>query len=57
MNELQELKKLYKDALDQKKESFIFQDKEILTNYAKYLIEYLEMSKDLNQIYDHFKLN
>jgi hypothetical protein len=42
MNGLQELKELYKQAVEENKESFIFQDQEVLTNYAKYLIEYME---------------
>lgn len=56
MNNLEELKKLYKEAMEQNQESFMFQNQEVLTDYAKYLIQYLEMSKDINQIYDHFKI-
>lgn len=37
-----DLKKEYKKAVENNKESFIFQNKEIVTGYAKYLIEYLE---------------
>jgi hypothetical protein len=36
------LKEEYNKAVESKLNSFIFQDKEILTGYAKYLIEYLE---------------
>jgi hypothetical protein len=36
------LKKEYNKAVESKLNSFIFQDKEIVTGYAKYLIEYLE---------------
>lgn len=42
MNGLQELKQEYQKALDQNQESFIFQGEEVLTSYAKYLIEYME---------------
>ncbi len=35
-------KKAYKIALKEDKETFIFEGKEFLTNYAKYVIEYLE---------------
>ena len=37
-----ELKKLYKLAVDTDLKNFFFQEKEILTAYAKYMIEYLE---------------
>src|ERR1019366_5599282 len=37
-----ELKKIYKLAVDTGLETFFFQEKEILTAYAKYMIEYLE---------------
>lgn len=37
-----DLKKEYKKAVDNEEPSFIFQDKELVTGYAKYLIEYLE---------------
>lgn len=36
------LKKEYKKANDKKIEVFLFEGKEILVSYAKYLIEYLE---------------
>ena len=39
--ELEILKSSYQKALEEEKGMFIFQDKEIVTNYAKYLIEYL----------------
>jgi len=38
---LSDLKKQYDKAVADKKESFIFEGKELLTAYAKYLIEYL----------------
>jgi hypothetical protein len=45
---LLQLKKEYKLAVKQGKESFMFDNThELLTSYAKYLIEYLE-SGDLN---------
>jgi uncharacterized protein YjbJ (UPF0337 family) len=31
----------YKKAVEQKKESFLFKERELVTGYAKYLIEYL----------------
>lgn len=39
---LKDLKNQYQTSLDNNEESFIFQEKEILTAYAKYMIEYLE---------------
>lgn len=36
------LKKAYDKALKQEKESFIFDEHEVNTGYAKYLIEYME---------------
>lgn len=36
------LKKLYKEAVDKNQNSFWFEDHELLTSYAKYLIMYLE---------------
>lgn len=38
-----ELKKRYKEAKENSITSFFIEDKEILTSYAKYLIEYCEM--------------
>ena len=37
-----ELKKLYQDALDKDAQSFFVGDAEVLTRYAKYLIENLD---------------
>lgn len=37
-----DLKKEYKKAVENEEPFFIFQNKEIVTGYAKYLIEYLE---------------
>jgi hypothetical protein len=37
-----DLKKEYKKAVENNEEFFIFQNKEIVTEYAKYLIEHLE---------------
>ena len=39
---LAELKRAYKKAVTDKKESFTFYGNELLTTYAKYLIEYAE---------------
>lgn len=36
-----DLKQLYDEAVLEKREVFLFQEKEILTAYAKYLLEYL----------------
>lgn len=38
-----ELRRLYAHAVDTKKESFMFHGHELLTSYAKYLIEFLTM--------------
>lgn len=38
----EELKRLYSDAVKDKKEMFYFQNQALLTAYAKYLIQYLE---------------
>jgi hypothetical protein len=48
MNEktFNELKEEYKIAFCNKKDVFLFYNKELLTNYAKYLIEYLEINKN-----------
>jgi CO dehydrogenase/acetyl-CoA synthase alpha subunit len=43
-----ELKNEYRKAVDNNAESFIFQNKELVTNYAKYLIEHLENQKLFN---------
>lgn len=40
--DLMNLKILYKDAVANEKESFMFKDREILTSFAKYWIEYIE---------------
>ena len=39
---LKELKKAYEKAVKEKAYSFIFNEQEVLTDYAKYLIQYLE---------------
>lgn len=36
-----ELKQLYNEAMLEKREVFLFQEKEILTAYTKYLLEHL----------------
>ena len=35
-----EFKKLYEKAVEEKKDMFIYQEQDVLTNFAKYLIEY-----------------
>ena len=40
--DLADLKILYKNAVRDHDESFIFKGKEILTSFAKYWIEYIE---------------
>lgn len=42
VEKLEELKKLYNKAKSDKQVTFFFEGKEILTNYSKYVIEYLE---------------
>jgi hypothetical protein len=43
----EQLKKEYRKAVEEGKESFIFDDKhELVTDYAKYLIEYLSYKFD-----------
>lgn len=36
-----DLKQLYDEAVLEKRELFLFQEKEIVTKYAKYLLEHL----------------
>ena len=43
----EEFKKKYNEAVAEKEESFMFKEKEVLTGYAKYVIEYLEMNNVL----------
>jgi len=40
-----ELERLYNEAVEEKKESFIVDGQEILTQFAKYLIEYIKENK------------
>jgi hypothetical protein len=42
--DLNRLKAKYKEAVEKKQEMFLFDQEEILTSYAKYLIEYLEIA-------------
>lgn len=39
---LRKLKKLYKSALERGADSFLFEGKEVLTAYAKYMIQFVE---------------
>jgi len=38
-------KRLYEKALKEGKEIFIFEGQEILVSYAKYVVEYVEMTR------------
>ena len=40
-----QLKQAYKNAVVREKKEFDLDDKQFVTGYAKYLIEYLEMQK------------
>jgi len=42
--EIKELKKLYKNAVENEEETFMFKGELLLTSYAKYLIEYIDIS-------------
>ena len=44
-NEIPQFKKAYDVAVKEKKEVFIFKGIEVLTSYAKYVIEYFDMTK------------
>lgn len=39
-----ELKSLYQTARNEHKKAFFFQGKELLTDYAKYLIQHIELN-------------
>lgn len=40
-NEAKELEKLYNEAVASKQEQFVFKGHDLLTAYAKYVLEYL----------------
>ena len=40
--EIKEFKALYKKAIEEEKAIFIFQGKEVLVSFAKYVLEYVE---------------
>jgi hypothetical protein len=42
LDKLFDLKQAYKKAIQEEKDTFWFDDKQLLVSYAKYLIEYLE---------------
>ena len=42
IQDLPKLEKLYKKAIKEKKDIFIFKDSNLLVNYAKYVIEHLK---------------
>jgi len=55
LKDLQELTKLYNKAVGDNRSKFTFRNSEVLTAYAKYLIQYLEnelgvSKKDANSI-------
>lgn len=39
---LEGLKAAYQQAVEEKQQSFYYQEKEFLVSYAKYLLEYME---------------
>ena len=45
LENLEQFEKAYELALKEKKDSFIFKEEEILTTYARYVIEYLKNVK------------
>ena len=50
MGTLKQLKQLYAQAEKKGDSEFVFEGKTLVTNFAKYLIEYLELQKlDKNQ--------
>lgn len=42
-NEFQQFKKLYNKAIKENKDQFIFKNQIVLTSYAKYMIEYVNI--------------
>lgn len=45
LEDLDSLKMAYDKAIEEKLDIFIFKEHELLTQYAKYLIQYLELLK------------
>lgn len=43
-SEIKSLKAAYQKAVDENREMFVYKGHELLTQYAKYLIEYLELN-------------
>ena len=43
---MEELEKLYNEAVDAKKEMFLFKEQEMSTAYVKYLLEYIKNQKE-----------
>ena len=41
-SDMAEFKKLYQEAVKKNKDTFMFQERVVLTSYAKYVLEYLE---------------
>lgn len=50
--EYKELKMLYNNAKSNNNDSFIFQNKTLVTDYAKYLIEYLSNTFEKKNKYE-----
>ena len=46
-NGFKELKKLYEEAVQKKQPTFIFQGHELLTAFAKYMIQYWEQKNSI----------
>ena len=42
----QEFRKLYEKAVKEKEDIFMFQEQEVLTRFAKYVIEYHEQTRN-----------
>lgn len=42
VEDFEEFKRLYTEAKEQEKESFMFKEQEVLVDYAKYVISYIE---------------
>lgn len=42
-DDIPKIRRLYRKALKEKKKQFVYQGHDILTDYAKYLLEYFDM--------------
>lgn len=45
----EKLKKKYEESVEKNEDIFIFEGNEVLTSYAKYLLEFLESKFDKNK--------